>query len=325
MEDEPSVAESKPAAESEQKTKVERTVELEQVAKTKQSADQDQSPSPESTAELEQDALSHPTAKPKESVEAIAVPGVKGSTDLGQSVWLQQVIELDRHAPRPLEERPLLFARTEEAPPRKRLGKWLTGVAVLLLAAAGVYTFYRPGSNPEVPSVQTAEQPAAITANSLPAAAPSHGVDAKPLLPLARPQIVDPTIEVADIRVWLGNWATAMRTRDASAQAAFYADTVDEYVGKYDVSKDAVLKDREATIHMRKGLWTVKMEKVVIERQTKSEAEVRLVKHFIDETAPSEIVESFVPTRLKLKRVSGGGWRITSEQDLPSSSAPQSR
>ncbi len=116
-----------------------------------------------------------------------------------------------------------------------------------------------------------------------------------------------------------------MRTRDSNAQAAFYADTVEQYVGKYDVSRDAVRRDREATIRMRKGLWTMKMEKVVIERQTKSEAQVRLVKHFIDEPVPSEVMESFVPIRLTLKRADGG-WRITSEQDLPAYSAsPQTR
>jgi hypothetical protein len=40
---------------------------------------------------------------------------------------------------------------------------------------------------------------------------------------------------------------------------------------------------------------------------------------------PTEIMESFVPTRLTLKRTDGG-WRITSEQDLPGySAAPQTK
>jgi hypothetical protein len=66
---------------------------------------------------------------------------------------------------------------------------------------------------------------------------------------------------------------------------------------------------------MRKGLWTVKMEKIAVIRQTGSEAEIRLVKHFIDESERSEIMESFVPARLILKKV-GNTWRITSEEDL---------
>jgi hypothetical protein len=196
---------------------------------------------------------------------------------------------------------------------------WVTGLAVLLLIAAGSYFLYRPRLNPVVPSVQAIEEPTAITTNPVPATEPSHPADVKPPEPAPPSQIVNPALQVADVRAWLENWAAAMRTRDAAAQAAFYSDTVSQYVGKYDVSKDAVLKDREATIHMRKGLWTVKMEKVAIEQQTKSEAKVQLVKHFIDEPVPSEIVESFVPTRLTLKRLDGM-WKITSEQDLPGSS-----
>jgi len=121
----------------------------------------------------------------------------------------------------------------------------------------------------------------------------------------------------AELKLWLQNWAASMRTRDANAQAAFYADTLDRYLDQRNVSKEAVLRDREATNRMRKGLWTVKMEDIVIERQTGSEAEVRLVKHFMDEQETSEILESFVPTRLTLKRLNGE-WKITSEQDQPS-------
>lgn len=122
-------------------------------------------------------------------------------------------------------------------------------------------------------------------------------------------------VGASDLNVWLQEWAAAMRTRNASAQAAFYADSVDRYLDHRNVTRDAVLRDRESTIHMRKGLWTVKMEKVAVIRQTGSEAEIRLVKHFIDESEQSEIMESFVPARLILKKV-GKTWRITSEEDL---------
>jgi ketosteroid isomerase-like protein len=281
-----------------------------------------------------------------------------------QNVWLtdlQEIIDSDLHArtvleveefPTTIEEEELPTTaeelqttpadveelrdatEDEEAPPRKRLAVWVTGLVVLLLVAAGSYSLYRPRTNSVVPSVQTIQQqapaieqpvqiivqPAAVPTNPLPTSEPSHLADAKPLLPPTQSEIVNPAVQVADVNVWLANWAAAMRTRDASAQAAFYADTVDRYVGKYDVNRDVVRRDREATIRMRKGLWTMKMEKVVIDRQTTSEAEVRLVKHFIDEPVPSEIMESFVATRLTLKRTDGG-WRITSEQDLPASSA----
>jgi ketosteroid isomerase-like protein len=316
------IAESEVAAGSKQEAEDGRISELVQHAGVESSVELQPNLELEQSAKHTQSIEAQLTALQEESAKIVEEVKEEPSVDPGQSVWLQHVTELDLHARKPLEEQQFLVAgAVEEAPPKKRLAKRMTGLVVLLLVAAGIFTLYRARFNPEVPTVQTTiEQPAPIATDPLPATEPAHVADTKPLLPPTRSQVADPTIQAADIRVWLANWASAMRTRDASAQAAFYADTVDEYVGKYDVSKDAVLKDREATIHMRKGLWTVKMEKVVIERQTKSEAEVRLIKHFIDETAPSEIVESFVPTRLKLKRVAEGGWRITSEQDLPTSS-----
>jgi hypothetical protein len=267
------------------------------------------------------------TAPMLNGVEAVQAPMAKPSGDPVKDVWLEElkeVIESDLHIRRRVEEG--VVGEDEESSPRKRTAMWVTGlVVVLLLAAAGSYFFYRPRLDPAVPSVQAIEQPTAITTEPVPTTEPSHPADVKPPEPPTPTQIVNPAVQAADIRVWLENWAAAMRTRNASAQAAFYADTVNEYVGKSDVSNDAVLKDREATIHMRKGLWTVKMEKVVIERQTKSEADVQLVKHFIDEPVPSEIVESFVPTRLTLKRLDGS-WKITSEEDMSASSpAPAAR
>jgi ketosteroid isomerase-like protein len=120
--------------------------------------------------------------------------------------------------------------------------------------------------------------------------------------------------DVGDLKVWLQNWAAAMRTRDAEAQAAFYAYHVDQYLDQRQVSRNEVLRHRAATLRMRKGLWTVKIEKIAIVRQTDAEAEVHLIKHFIDEPEQSEILESFVPTRLLLRRTNGN-WRIISEQD----------
>jgi ketosteroid isomerase-like protein len=187
--------------------------------------------------------------------------------------------------------------------------------------------------NSPLPAV-SAQQPTALTPQLSAATAPPppdvgaadpllHASDAKQ--EAAAPTETNPVpspgsdrpisaVGAGDLNVWLQEWAAAMRTRDASAQAAFYADSVDRYLDHRNVTRDVVLRDRESTIHMRKGLWTVKMEKVVI-RQTGSEAEVRLVKHFIDESEQSEIMESFVPARLILKKV-GTTWRITSEEDL---------
>ena len=207
----------------------------------------------------------------------------------------------------------------------KRFALWVTALAFLLAVAGGGYFLYRSHHD-------TVVSPAPIAASAVPVAtsrplpevhqravreAPS-GKTVPPAPPPPTPdRIADPATSSADLKLWLQSWAASMRTKDANAQASFYANTMDRYLEQRNVGRDAVLRDREATIHMRKGLWTVKMEDLVIERQTGSEAEVRLVKHFIDEPEQSEILESFVPTRLTLKRIDGQ-WQITSEQDLPS-------
>jgi hypothetical protein len=322
-----SAAEPELAAGLERSADSERVFELDQNLVMEPDAELERNPESVLSIELEKSAAPQQTAPLLNGAEAVHASTAKPSGDPAKDIWLEElkeVIESDLHIRRRVEEG-VVTGEDGEASPRKRLAMWVTGLVVLLLVAAGSYSLYRPRYNPVAPSVEAIEQPAAITTNPVPASEPSPPADVKPPLPPIPTQIVNPAAQVADIRVWLDNWAAAMRTRNASAQASFYADTVNEYVGKYDVSNDAVLKDREATIHMRKGLWTVKMEKVVIERQTKSEVEVQLIKHFIDEPVPSEIVESFVPTRLTLKRLDGS-WKITSEQDMSASSpAPATR
>ncbi len=215
----------------------------------------------------------------------------------------------------------------------KRFALWTTMLLVLLAVAAEGYFYwshgdlYWPQQKFYWPHHELAKLPAPVAAPAVglaPNPAPkldtrraAEPVPARPAaLPGPTPASTTATSS-AELKQWLQNWAASMRTKDANAQAAFYADTLDRYLNQRNVSREAVLRDREATNRMRKGLWTVKMEGVVIERQTDSEADVRLVKHFMDEQETSEILESFVPTRLALKRMNGE-WKITSEQDQPS-------
>jgi hypothetical protein len=121
---------------------------------------------------------------------------------------------------------------------------------------------------------------------------------------------------VSDPYELLQDWVAAMRTRDLVVQASFYAFPVDRYLSKLNVSRDALLMAKQAAIADRKGLWTIKLEKIVIERPLKSEATVRLVKHFIDQPDRAKLSESFVRAQFTLKLLSGQ-WKITSEQDLP--------
>jgi ketosteroid isomerase-like protein len=252
------------------------------------------------------------------------------SSDAEQTVAQERISQPKFEVEPDLAEEPTWEART---PPYrllleddrmsgwKRFLLWVMALVVLLATAgAGYYYWLRHRTAPSpVVVVAPADRVATHSApRPVPKVVPRKAgeLSSAKVAPSA-----DATPESgassSDLKPWLQDWAASMRTKDANAQAAFYADTLDRYLNQRNVGREAVLRDREATNRMRKGLWTVKMEDIVIERQTGSEADVRLVKHFIDEQATSEILESFVPTRLTLKRMNGE-WKITSEQDLPS-------
>ncbi|WP_353071124.1 hypothetical protein [Tunturiibacter gelidiferens] len=216
-----------------------------------------------------------------------------------------------------------LQVEEDRTPGWKRLALGTTVVVMLLALAAGTYRLYWLQRKVTVNPVSTAAKyvPApAIDSPVVPAPLPVMPKAPEASSPGSTPPKSDTNAETpassVEVKRWLQGWAASMQTRDANAQASFYADKLDRYLDQRNVGRGAVLRDREATIRMRKGLWTVKMEDVVIERQTDSEAEVRLMKHFIDEPEQSEILESYVPTRLTLKRINGQ-WKITSEQDQP--------
>ena len=109
-------------------------------------------------------------------------------------------------------------------------------------------------------------------------------------------------------------WELAMQSRDAEAQAAFYADTVSRYFLRSKVERDAVLADKQAAIGNRKDGWTFKTERVKVQRSADS-ATVMLLKHFSVEKDGTTVSEWFIPSQLKLKR-EDGRWRIVSERDL---------
>jgi ketosteroid isomerase-like protein len=117
-------------------------------------------------------------------------------------------------------------------------------------------------------------------------------------------------------KIWRESWADAMRGQDASAQALFYADPVEHYALKSNVSNADVWLDKKNAIQGRPKVWTVNLEDVVIEPRPDESLRVRLTKHYT--TAPSNggtVSEQFVHSQLKLRKIDGQ-WKITSEQNL---------
>ncbi|MBS1799891.1 MAG: hypothetical protein JSS95_08705 [Acidobacteria bacterium] len=145
---------------------------------------------------------------------------------------------------------------------------------------------------------------------SQPVAAPAP-VSAEPAKPVA-------AAEPADL---LRQWELAMQSRDAAAQASFYAVPVERYFLSHNVSKAQVQADKQQQIDSRKGIWTVKMEKVKITRTAGNTATVSLVKHYMQQEDGKPVKERFVPSQLKLKSEFGVWW-ITSERNLFATPAP---
>jgi ketosteroid isomerase-like protein len=176
---------------------------------------------------------------------------------------------------------------------------WIAAIVVLVLAPAA--WLYLPRHMQEEIS-QPQPAPAAVSQ----------------VAPAEQPAVAAPAPEQPganeDPAVVVSQWEDAMQARDASAQAAFYADPVERYFLRHNVSKEDVLADRQAAIDKRKGIWTVKMERVKITRP-KNAARVSLIKHYMVREDGAPVSEWFVPSVLLLVR-EDGRWQITSERDL---------
>ena len=119
----------------------------------------------------------------------------------------------------------------------------------------------------------------------------------------------------SDPKVWLESWADAMRQQDASAQASFYADPVEHYALKSNVSNADVWLDKQNAIQSRPKVWTVQLEDVVVEPRPDESMRVRLTKHYISKSDAGKVSEQLVHSQLKLRKIDGQ-WKITSEQNL---------
>ncbi|HEY0163413.1 MAG TPA: hypothetical protein VGB69_12095 [Edaphobacter sp.] len=214
---------------------------------------------------------------------------------------IQATIEIPRKQA-PLPEAPkftgaLLSDAMEEKKPRSAWGAW--AVALVLLVAAPAVWFYLP-HHPASEVTPSQEQQIAPPQAAAPAASAA--------VPAAQPgSEEDPAAVVKD-------WEAAMQSTDAAKQAAFYADPVDRYFLRHDVSRQSILEDKQASISKREGDWALAMERVAV-RQQEGAASVHLVKHFSVRQNGKLASQWFIPSQLLLKRTDGR-WQIVSERDF---------
>jgi hypothetical protein len=153
------------------------------------------------------------------------------------------------------------------------------------------------------------DQPATTQTGSVPA----KGTDNQRLTSPEPAQPVSTSPE--DIKVWVEKWAAAMSTGDPQEQISFYADPVDRYFLNGNVSRNQLLRDKQAEIADRSGLLAFKAEDVVIDHRTESKIVMRLLKHIIIKSPSASIREQRIKTQLKLTLIDGK-WKITSERTL---------
>jgi ketosteroid isomerase-like protein len=264
-------------------------------------------------------------AAPTAAVEPVGITAEPTTTAVDElPIFLQErapiaVVKPQASAPVEMKQRfedwireAIVLTHKEERGGRGKIG-WVAGGACVGLAIVLGARYLAVTQGAALAIAQPA--PVAATAlapmsASVPVAAtnPAPATLPQPVPEPPRPGAVEDPAEVVK------QWEQAMQSRDAAAQAAFYADTVERYFLRNNVGRDAVQADKQAEIDKRKGSWTMKMDRVKVFRSGDL-ATVGLVKHFTVQQEGEPASEWFVPTQLKLKR-EDGRWRIVSERAL---------
>jgi ketosteroid isomerase-like protein len=113
----------------------------------------------------------------------------------------------------------------------------------------------------------------------------------------------------------LDNWAKAYESNDATLIANCYADQVDRYFLRQNVTNafvhdymEAWFKDHDSRVTM------FRIKDVVFQNETSTTVQLRLAKEVVT-TNSKGAAERLTPSQLSLKKVAGE-WKITSERDF---------
>jgi len=268
----------------------------------------DHTPEVATTASAEPEPKEEPELKPKPEPEPEQEPK-QGNDGPVLTPVLKPVLEPLRAAPLRSEPVPSAVGMEAAPPARKKRSAvlLLVSLLILVLVAAGYFLHRRRFSQELFASTTAAAPSSAAAQNKAAAPAPSSAASS-----VASGQTA-PAALPTDIKAWVQVWAAAISTRDVQYQLSFYATPLDRYFLASDVSREQLLKDKQAEIDDRKGTWTLKAEDVDVQKETATNAVVMLMKHIVVELPSSTVREQRLKTQLKLKMVDGG-WKITSER-----------
>ncbi len=219
----------------------------------------------------------------------------------------EEPLETAVTAPRLLLDEAVSDEQDEKKSRRLQWSAWAAAIVVLVIAPAA-WLFLPSHSETRTPPPQRQQSPVPVSQQAPVPVSQQAPVPPAPPAP-KEPGLSDDPAEVVQ------EWEAAMGSSDAAAQAAFYADPVERYFLRHNVSKDQVVADKQAAIDKRRGTWAVKMEQVKVTRPDDAIAKVRLIKHFAVRQDGRLTSEWFIPSQLQLNRLEGK-WRITSERDL---------
>ncbi|WP_165420077.1 hypothetical protein [Edaphobacter modestus] len=219
----------------------------------------------------------------------------------------EEPLEAAVTAPRLLLDEAVSDEQDEKKSRRLQWSAWAAAIVVLVIAPAA-WLFLPSHSETRTPPPQRQQSPVPISQQA------PIPVSQQAPVPPAPPAPKEPGLR-DDLAEVVQEWEAAMGSSDAAAQAAFYADPVERYFLRHNVSKDQVVADKQAAIDRRHGTWAVKMEQVKVTRPDDAIAKVRLIKHFAVRQDGRLTSEWFIPSQLQLNRLEGK-WRITSERDL---------
>jgi ketosteroid isomerase-like protein len=183
-------------------------------------------------------------------------------------------------------------------------------VLVVLLCLGGGYLYQHPELTGKLlDRIKLLIHPAEAPEELAPGDAAEPALAAQPV-PAQAPKAMS-----KDVRVWVEDWAAAMRTRDPQAMVPFYADPIDRYFLDSRVKRKQMLESKRLEMGDPSVVWTFEAEHVTIDRQTATNAVVLLTKHIIVKTPSSPMRDEYLKTQLKL-RMTEDGWKIYSERTL---------